>query len=115
MRRDRVFKAKADDPQLLNFPSCSQGESKLINTDTQVKFPYFKCVRLVGVGSVRMVIMAKCPPMDSGGLTVSKVNVHTEFNQYYVQFQETIKIYAHYIQHLHALCSTRQNTVKFRT
>ena len=53
-------------------------------------------------------------PMDSGGLTVSKVNVHTEFNQYYVQFQETIKIYAHYIQHLHALCSTRQNTVKFR-
>ena len=29
--------------------------------------------------------------MDSGGLTVSKVNGHTEFNQYYVQFQETIK------------------------
>ena len=50
--------------------------------------------------------------MDSGGLTVSKVNVHTEFNQYYVQFQETIKIYADYIQHVHALCGTRQNNSK---
>ena len=29
--------------------------------------------------------------MDSCGLTVSKVNGHTEFNQYYVQCQETIK------------------------
>ena len=50
--------------------------------------------------------------MDLGGLTVSKVNVHTEFNQYYVQFQETIKIYADYIQHVHALWGTRQNNSK---
>ena len=47
LRRDRVFKAQADDAQL-NFPSCSRVESKVINTDTQVKFPYNKCVRIVG-------------------------------------------------------------------
>ena len=47
LRRDRVFKALADDAQL-NFPSCSRVESKVINTDTQVKFPYYKCVRIVG-------------------------------------------------------------------
>ena len=58
------------------------------------------------------MVMAKCPPMDSGGLTVSKVNVHTEFNQYYVQFQETIKIYADYIQHVHALGALDKIIVK---
>ena len=32
------------------------------------------------------MVMGSVPLMDSGGSTVSKVNVHTEFNQYYVQF-----------------------------
>ena len=43
--------------------------------------------------------------MDSGGLTVSKVNGHTEFNQYYVQCQETIKYNADYIQHTCMPCA----------
>ena len=47
LRRDRVFKALVDNPQL-NFPSCSRVETKLINTDTLVKFPYYKSVRMVG-------------------------------------------------------------------
>ena len=72
LRRDRVFKALAHGPQL-SFPSCSRVESKLINTDTQVKFPYYRWVRLVGgggggrkgVGSVRMV-MEECPPDGLG-------------------------------------------------
>ena len=37
------------------------------------------------------MVMERCSP-DGGGSTVSKVNVHTEFNQYYVQFQETVNI-----------------------
>ena len=41
------------------------------------------------------MVMERCSP-DGGGSTVSKVNFDTEFNQYYVQFQETIK-YMHTI------------------
>ena len=58
-----------------------------------------------GVGSVRMV-MEECPPDGLGR------NGHTEFNQYYVQFQETIKIYADYIQHVHALGALDKIIVK---
>ena len=48
-----------DDPQL-NFPSCSRVESKLINTDTLVKFPYYKCVRMVGREQTRSQSLLIC-------------------------------------------------------
>ena len=78
-------------------PYCIGGES--------IKF------HILGMKRSVCTVMERCSP-DGEGSTVSKVNVHTEFNQYYVQFQETINIYADYIQHLHALCGTRQNNGK---
>lgn len=47
--------------------------------------------------------------MDSWGSTMSKVNVHAKFNQYYVQFQDTIKIYADYSVYTTPACLMRHS------
>lgn len=62
-------------------PYCIGGES--------IKF------RILGMKRSVCAVMERCSS-DGGGSTVSKVNFHTEFNQQYVQFQETIK-YMHTI------------------
>ena len=59
------------------YPYCIGGES--------IKF------RILGMKRSVCTVMERCSP-DGEGSTVSKVNVHTEFNQYYVQFQETVNI-----------------------
>ena len=58
-----------------------------------------------GVGSVRMV-MESVPLMDSG-VTVTQSLINTMY-----KVQETIKIYADYIQHVHALGALDKIIVK---
>ena len=52
------------------------------------------------------MVMERCSP-DGGGSTMSKINVHTEFNQYDVQFQETVNICTLYIT---PACPVRHST-----
>ena len=68
--------------------------------------------RILGMERKVFMVMVNCPLDGLEGIDIYFISFSFHFIQYYVQFQETIKIYAHYIQHLHAPCRTRQNNGK---